>query len=54
MKYDKFTPEFIIDEILQPYMKDVYIDNIEIHKVEKTCKSTISDMFTSLFNKNNK
>ena len=54
MKYDKFTPEFIIDEILQPYIKDVYIDNIELHKVEKTCKSTISDMFTSLFNKNNK
>ena len=54
MKYDKFTPEFIIDEILQPYMKDVYIDNIELYKVEKTCKSTMSDMFTSLFNKNNK
>lgn len=30
MKYDDFNPMFIVDEILQPYMKDVVICNDEV------------------------
>lgn len=29
MKYDEFNPEFIVQEILEPYMKDIIIDDEE-------------------------
>lgn len=50
MKYDNFTPLFIVDEILAPYMLEVFIDKSENSQKNKNndenpISSTIASMF---------